>query len=160
MKISKFSVNLLRLFMACLVCIVCYGCAFAPKRANHGFGFSTTDRLPEIVVLEYRYGANGRRSHPESGGTRGISVIGDMEIPEFIYVRWRRFDSGETFTRTMNIRGLLPSEMDNKYIWLLFSGSNVEVFLEDRNKVRPPSAPIIGPFKSPTYVTTQIFYTN
>jgi hypothetical protein len=160
MKSRKFSVSLLKVFTACLICIVVYGCAFSPKRANHGFGFSTTDRLPEIVVLEYRYGANGRRSHPESSGTRGISVIGDMEIPEFIFVRWRRLDTGETFTRTMNLRGLLPAEMDNKYVFLLFSESKVEVFLEDRNQVRLPSAPIVGPFKWQTYVTTQIFYTN
>jgi hypothetical protein len=93
MKVPKLSVTLLRLVAACLVCTLVYGCALGPKRANHGFGFSTSDRLPEIVVLEYRYGAKGRRSLPEYGPVRGVSIIGDMEIPEFIFVRWRRLDT-------------------------------------------------------------------
>jgi hypothetical protein len=160
MKSRKFSVSLLRLFTAYLICIVVYGCAFSPNRANHGFGFNTFDRLPEIIVLEYRYGERGRRSNPESMGAKRGGAIGDMEIAEFIYVRWRRLDTNETFTHTVNLKGLLPSDMDNKYILLEFRGPNLGVFLEDRSKVRPPDAPIIGPFKHQTYVTTQIFYTN
>jgi hypothetical protein len=160
MKSRKFSVSLFRLFTACLVCIVVQGCAISLKKANHGFGFTTRDLSPAIIVLEYRYGEKGRRNMPEDGPVTNVSVIGDMSIPEFIYIRWRRLDTGETLTRTMNLRGLLPEEMDNKYIYLTFSGSNVEVFLEDRNRVRPPSEPIVGRHKSPTYVTTQIFYTN
>jgi hypothetical protein len=127
---------------------------------NHTFSF---DPSLENDILAYRYG-DGKTQMTSSEvsirqfgkSSQATHISGVIPLGESLYVKWRNKASNEVFEDTVDLRPLLPKDMENQHIYFVIQGSQLFVYVTDRKTLRPKEMPIVGPFKSQFWVTRQI----
>jgi hypothetical protein len=134
------------------------------KFANHAFAFNARDDSPNEEILAYRYGAGkgvgmssdtGIRQFGESPQVEGVS--GGYPVGDTLYVKWRSRVTNEVFEDTVDLRPLLPNEMEDKRVYFVVRDAKLTVYLTDLNQRRPADSPIVGQFRTQMYLTRQIY---
>jgi hypothetical protein len=134
------------------------------KYANHAFAFDAIADSPNEEVLAYRYGAGKGVGMSSDTGIRqfGTSpqvtgVNGGIPIGDTLYVKWRSRATKQAFEDTVDLRPLLPKDMESKEVYFVVRGAQLSVYLTDLKQRRPDSSPIVGPFRTQMYLTRQIY---
>lgn len=144
--------------------ILLTACATGSQGVNHAFAFDARIDSPDIEILNYRYGSTG------SVGTNGDTSIrqfgrsaqagsfsGPVPVGDTLYVKWRIRSTGQEFEDTVDLKSRLPRNMVRQEIYFLVKSGLLFVFLTDLTKPRYKEIPIVGPFKTQSYVTRQIY---
>jgi hypothetical protein len=153
----KLSAELIRRLVLGLVIFTASGCALGPKVAYQKFAFDTLDRKPLVEVAEYEYGTVNSKNVSTSPPYRRRTIIGPMAVGDFLYVRWRRIDNQALYSRRVDLKPLLPENMNRKGLLLIFDDSELRVYLEDLDKLSPPNAPVGTQDIGSPYVVKQIY---
>jgi hypothetical protein len=134
----------------------------------HGFGFDTVTSDPHdsqnVEVLAYQYGQSGatgtvrpsRYDDPKKiqvyGGT---SAYNYLETGDSLYVKWRlKNNHSMVYEKTIDLKGLLPANMEDQIIYFVIQNENIKVFLIT-NQERLPDEEIVGPRKFRTHRVEQ-----
>jgi hypothetical protein len=124
----------------------------APKLVNHAFGFDARIDSKDTEVLAYRYGVGNTPQTREPfwrdqivasqfSNTNGVMPLGDT-----LYVKWRSRSTGDVFEDLVDLKALLPADMNNQRIY--FVAQEKQLFVYRIEPVpRPQNWPIVGPFK-------------
>jgi hypothetical protein len=160
--------NLLRLICISVIVASFFGCTgiaplltSEPRFARHSFEFNTDDRKPQIQVLDYEYGSRGPRSRVgKIEPSYRVAVYGSLPVGEYVFVRWRRPDTKDIWVRNVDLKPLLPLDMEDKSVILVFVDSELLIFLADIRIPKPINDPIVGPFNAQSYVTRQLYPTK
>jgi hypothetical protein len=131
------------------------------KIANHTFSFAPQEG---VEILEFRYG-DGKtfRTSSEDAirmfgkSTQSMHINATMPVGDSLYVKWRDKATAQEYQDTVDLKALLPNDMDNQNLYFLIQEKKLYVYLTDRNKLRPDNVPIVGPFKSQFWITRQIY---
>jgi hypothetical protein len=134
-----------------VACFAMTGCAVTPKTVPHSFAFTADMDSPSIEVLDYRYGSEklARVRAPEwrvqqGEPTHGNGYFGDMPIGEELYVKWRIKSTKEVLEKTIDLRPLLPVDMQGVTIDFTIDQKDISIFVVYR-KYKDKNAPSIGP---------------
>jgi hypothetical protein len=134
------------------------------KFANHAFAFSAINDSPNEEVLAYRYGSGKAVGTSSDSSIRQFGRVADadsshggMPVGDTLYVKWRSRTTNEVFEDTVDLRSLLPIEMEEQEVYFVVRGKQLIVYLTDLNQRRPASSPIVGQFKTQMYLTRQIY---
>jgi hypothetical protein len=134
------------------------------KFANHSFAFDARNDSKNEEILAYRYGAGKGVGMSSDTGIRQFgespqweSVSGGYPVGDTLYVKWRSRVTNEVFEDTVDLRPLLPSEMEDKRIYFVIKGKQLTIYLEDENQRRPADSPIVGPKKYQPNLTRRIY---
>ena len=103
-------------------------------------GGPSSNRRPEVEILEWDYGERdpefegqgqrGRRGRylvghtPPNDGTYGAMPIGN-----YLYAKWRIKSTGEIHEKKVDLRGRLPSNIENYEIYMFVTETELYVFL-------------------------------
>ncbi|MBL0420470.1 hypothetical protein JI739_08960 [Ramlibacter sp. AW1] len=140
--------NLLRVIVALLLVMTLAACATRPHVVAHGFAFNgwRDHWYPQITVLEYAYGDKYHmtRRKNEDGVPPGTAVFGAMPVADFLYVRWRLQETGETFEERVDLRDRLPADLWAHYITFVIDGPQLYVYVvtPEQIKVRLTKPPL------------------
>lgn len=127
--------NRLSLLAVLLLVMVVTGCASSGgKIADHVFEFNIkTDSAKNIEVLEYRYGnskilANSNIAK-EGRPIYASHASGKMLVGDFLYVKWKYKPIEEVIEKTVNLKSVLPSDMNGKKIYFAIREKDLFVYL-------------------------------
>lgn len=148
-------------------------CATGARMANHGFTFSghRDQWVDQVDLLAYSYGDRYRMvkdsvenpRYPLKPGQTlpvGNSVHGPMPVGEFLYVKWRIKSTGEVREDRVDLRPLLPSDMNDHSLTFVIDGTQLYVYLVTPIPKKTDSPPILKTTKSRYTVTYEIHPTN
>ena len=116
---------------------------------NHAFSFDVKES-PGIQVLDYQYGNSlqpGIRAdklRPWPNGYPSTGTSGEMLRGDFLYVKWRVVTSGKIYVSTVNLRNLLPRNIERHEIRFVVQAQQIIVYLispERRAEDEPPNGP-------------------
>lgn len=123
------------------------GCA---NTVFHFFSFNAREN-PGIEILDYQYGESRQpMARPSESSKRvgrvdqAVSMGGDIRRPDKLYVKWRVLAEATAYEKTVNLKQLLPRDIDGHEIHFTISGRRLEVYLISP-KGRDPQAPPTGP---------------
>jgi hypothetical protein len=121
------------------VSIVLFGltaCATGGAMVNHSFSFDTINDSPDIEVLDYQYGGSRQfGTHPEKervalGETfKAWGISGSMPRGEFLYVKWRVKNSGQSFEDKVDLISRLPADIEGLRVHFVIRGPQLYVYL-------------------------------
>ncbi|WP_144289936.1 hypothetical protein [Ideonella sp. A 288] len=139
------------------------GCALGPRMVDHAFGFDALADSPQVEILHYRYGSTNAAFVSADTAIRqfgksmqATNINGPIPLGDTLYVKWRLKATGQTFEETVDLKSVLPREMERQRVYFVVQADHLFVYLTDLTKPRPDSAPIVGPFRVQSYVTRQI----
>lgn len=142
-------------------------CAIGPKQAFHGFSFDgKSDRwATQVDLLEYSYGDQYRMVRdkvqpPKERLGPQSSVFGAMPIGEFLFVKWRIKATGEVIEDRVDLRNLLPSDMEKYKVTFVIDGKQLHVFLVTPKAKHEYDLPILKTTESRYLVTREIYPVN
>jgi hypothetical protein len=134
------------------------------KFANHSFAFDARRYCTNEEVLAYRYGEGKGVGMSSDSSIRQFgrasdadSVNGYIPIGDTLYVKWRDKVTKAEFEDTVDLRPLLPSNMEDKEVFFVTCGKQLTIYLKDKKQPQSETAPIVGPFKTQPYLTRQIY---
>ena len=138
----------------------------SPKLADHTFEFDARVDSKDSEVLAFKYGEGGtpQRQSPfwkdqtdarQATGTSGVMPVGDT-----LYVKWRTRSTDEVFEDLVNLKALLPADMNRQRIYFVVQGKQLYVYLSNLTKQKPLGEPVVGPFRVQLYPTRQIYPTS
>ncbi|MBS0453587.1 MAG: hypothetical protein JSS14_20005 [Proteobacteria bacterium] len=138
-----------------------------PKLVFHSFSFDGwSDKwYPQVELIEYSYGDQYRmvrkaaRPPEDSLGPR-TSVGGPMPVGEFLYVKWRIQATGEVREERVNLRPLLPADMDHHGLTFVIEGRQLYVYLVTPKPKHEDDPPLLKTTKSRYHLTYEIYPTN
>ena len=124
----------------------------SPKLADHTFEFDARVDSRDSEVLAFKYGEGGtpQRQSPfwknqtdarQATGTGGVMPVGDT-----LYVKWRTKSTNEVFEDLVNLKPLLPADMNRQRIYFVVQGKQLFVYRIEPTP-RPQDWPIVGPRK-------------
>ncbi|MBS0452829.1 MAG: hypothetical protein JSS14_16160 [Proteobacteria bacterium] len=140
-----------------------------PKLVFHSFSFdgkgSGDQWGASIDLLEYSYGDKYRmvrdkveppreRLGPQSG------VTGAMPVGDFLYVKWRVKATGEVREDRVDLRPLLPADMDHHRLTFVIEGRQLYVYLVTPKPKHEDDPPLLKTTKSRYHVTYEIYPAN
>jgi hypothetical protein len=137
-----------------------------PARAedDYGFQFDLTKDDQHAVVLDYRYSAGSKtligadREYAKSEkGYYGENVVGPMPRGTVLYVKWRDTFTNEVSEDTVDLDKLLPRDLDDKTIFLMIRGRQLQIFLIATTTPRESGTPVIGPSMWGRWAAIQIY---
>ncbi len=123
-----------------------------PTLVNHSFGFDARMDSKDIEVLAYRYGIGNTPQTREPfwrdqvvssqfTNTNGVMPLGDTQ-----FVKWRTRSTGEVFEDLVNLKALLPADMNNQRIYFVVQEKRLFIYRIEQVP-RPQDWPIVGPRK-------------
>jgi hypothetical protein len=130
-------------------------CAFLAACANaglvfHSFSFDIRES-PGIEILDYKYGetkqSRGRASDADKQDGKVSQVVaigGDMLLGDDLYVKWKIKSNGRIYEDLVNLKSLLPRDMNHHKIHFTVKGRQLFVYLITPER-RPPDMPPNGP---------------
>jgi hypothetical protein len=139
-------------------------CATGPKQAVHAFSFNGwSDKwATQVDLLEFSYGDQyqmvQRKTQP--GQLRlgyGFNVNGLMPVGDFLYAKWRIKATGEIIEERVDLRKLLPSDMDSHRVTFVIDGKQLYVYLVTPTAKHEWDPPILKTTMSRYYLTYEIF---
>ncbi|MGJ9420782.1 hypothetical protein ACHAC9_24015 [Massilia sp. CMS3.1] len=129
----------------CFLATLFTGCAMSPKIAEHGFSFGTNF---QVEIMDYMYGAPiGMPTQPPRDAVRrghvsqGTGMAGNFVVGEYLYVKWRVKQDGTIIDRKIDLKQLLPANMDGKEIHFNFLGQELNVYVIDLERLHAPNSP-------------------
>ena len=121
------------------------------RMVNHGFSFGGLGVRENvgIEIMNFQYGASKAEgtyvddASLTAGRVRqGGIVMGGMPVGDFLYVKWRILATGEVLEDSVDLKSLLPSDMDHKIIHFVLNGRQLIVYLiEGTTSLHAPAAP-------------------
>ncbi len=145
-----------------------WGCAVIGQRQpDHSFSYDAEfdGWADKADLLEYRYGdkermtANAVKPGQERVGIGG-TVSGPMPIGEFLYVKWRIKATGEVLEDRVDLRPLLPWDMDGCKVTFVIDGRQLYVYLVTNQNKPYESPPILKTYLSRLKVSYEIYPNN
>lgn len=131
---------------------------------DYGFQFDLTKDDQHAVILDYKFAAGSRtlisadREYAKSEkGYYGENVDGPMPRGTVLYVKWRDTITNEVTEDTVDLGRLLPRNMDEKKIFLMIRGRQLQIFLIATTTPHEPGTPVIGPRMWAQWTTIQIY---
>lgn len=138
-------------------------CAIGPKYVNHAFGFDAVNESKDSEVLAYSYSREGRAIVSSDIAIRqfgkanqGTSISGPILLGDTLYVKWRQKSDGQTYEDKVDLRPLLPRDMNLQRIHFVVNGPQLYVYLIDPTP-RPADWPVVGPRKFQNEKIRQIY---
>lgn len=83
-------------------------------------------------------------------------VQGPNKKLNYLYVKWRDIPTGKIYEKTVDLRSLLPSDINNDTIYLMIYGADLYVYLA-LHKSRPEGEKPIGAPLYEQWVNIQIY---
>jgi hypothetical protein len=143
------------------------GCATGPQMADHAFGFDGyADKWSnQADLLEYSYGDQYRmvrdkveppreRLKPQAG------VSGSMPVGEFLYVKWRIKATGEVREDRVDLRPILPRDINDDELTFVIDGKQLYIYLATKEPYKSTWPPPLKTFLSATHATYEIYPNN
>ncbi len=132
------------------------------KLVNHAFAFRADLDSPDIEIMAYSYGKRSSDLDIKDYGrsNQNNSIRGDMVVGDSLYVKWRIKATNEVFEDTVDLLSRLPKNMTDQRLYFVVQGKQLLVFLTDLNTLKPKESPIVGPFKTQSYLTKQLYPNN
>lgn len=137
-----FKKSLKAIFLISMILLNLQGCAMAHTMVYHIFSFDALDDSPDIEILDYQY---GNSAEYEKTGQIGIhadrervasgeifkmgGVTGAIPRGDFLYVKWRKKDSGQITEKRVELKKLLPDDITGSTIHFAIIDSTLNVFL-------------------------------
>jgi hypothetical protein len=144
------------------------GCVTGPRMADHGFSFN--GRIDggrwadKAQLLEYDYGGQYKmvREKAESDDYLApeSSVTGAMPVGDYLYVKWRIKATGEVCEDRVNLKPLLPMDMNNYELTFVIDGRQLYVYLVTPEKRHGSNVPPLKTYLSISHITYEIYPTN
>ncbi len=137
------------------------GCALGPRMVDHAFEFDARNDSPGVEILAFRYGAGDYlATHGEVTAQYGLppqytGINGPMRLGDTLYVKWRLKATGQQFEETVDLKAVLPREMERQRIHFVAQDRTLFVYLIDPVP-RPADWRAIGPRKYQYEKVTQI----
>lgn len=138
------------------------GCA--TTEVDHAFSFDVSHESFGVRLLDYRYGdsrIHGTRVSPEEVADHRVIQNGNsfvhMRPGNELYVKWQIAKTGEVLEKTVELKGLLPSDITDCRIHFVIAGPKLYVYLVKPEK-RDPKKDLFVPL--PMYsdlVVVQLF---
>ena len=165
-ELHWLSKRILCLTAMLFVLLMLFSCATFSQTANHGFQFDIRGKDATVEVMDFRYGLSDlpgtrvpawakERSQPR--GQTGI--FGDFSIGNDLFVEWRIKATGETLRQTVDVKELLPKDLNGYTITFTIDEKLLEVFLVSPER-RSSDFPIVGPPKYNELKVYRIFPAN
>lgn len=146
------------------VVLILMGCAAGPRHVFHAFGFDAVNESRGFEVLAYSYSRDGQAIVSSETAIRqfgkahqGTGINGPMPVGDTLSVKWRSKADGQVYEDKVDLRPLLPRDMQFQRIHFAVDGPQLYVFLKDTTRYADPKDPIVGPFKLQIFVTRQIY---
>jgi hypothetical protein len=147
--------------------LVLSACATEPRQAYHSFNFNgwSDGWAIQVDLLEYSYGDQyhmvRRKAQPgETNLGYGTGVTGLMPVAEFLYVKWRIKATGEVIEQRVDLRNLLPPNMDEHGVTFVIDGKQLYVYLVTPIPKHESDPPKLKTNLSLFTVTYEIYPTN
>jgi hypothetical protein len=158
-----------RLIALCLfsMLLMLSACTTGPRQAVHAFSFNgwSDHWAPQVDLLEFSYGDQYQmvRRKTQPGQWRlgyGYNVNGLMPIGDFLYVKWRIKSTGEVIEDRVDLRNLLPSDMEGQEVTFVIDGKQLYVYLVTPKAKRTVDPPPLKTFLSRYTETYEIYPSN
>lgn len=146
--LTRFGAEIARCLLLFAISCSLAACATGPRVVDHSFGFDIRNAVPEVQILDYRYGSSG------TTGTRPAKwaleegkpfyfqgVTGPIPVGDFLYVKWRIKETGQVFEETVDLRQRLARDIKDHEVYLDIEGPQLYVYLISRERVTPNSCP-------------------
>jgi hypothetical protein len=148
----------LRLCLALLCTWTVVGCALPPKIEAHGFYYDALNESKDVEILEYKYGDSWIKG-PTRGSETNVrtNIVGYIPVGDYLYVKWKIKANGEVLEKKVDLRAILPENMERQIVRFVVKEKILYIFLEHLGNLRPADSPIVGPFTFQFYVTRQIY---
>jgi len=168
MKHSQINI-IRRLFhVLCLALLIgLTACATGPRMANHAFSFDgySDNWSTQVDLLEYSYGDQYRmvrdKVKPQKERINPAALVsGTIPVGEFLYVKWRIKATGEMREDRVDLRPLLPRNMDNTGLTFVIDDKQLYVYLvTDKPRDHREPQPL-KTFLAKYTITYEIYPTN
>lgn len=116
------------------------GCA---NTVFHFFSFDVSES-PGIEILDYQYGESRlSRARPSEASKRNGEVRqaarmgGDILRPDKLYVKWRVRATGVAYEQTVNLKQLLPRDIEEHEVHFTVEGARLYVYLISPTRIKP-----------------------
>ncbi len=143
-KIRNFKIEC---FLFLTLLIISAGCAIKPVSNYHAFGYDARRDSPDIEILAYYYGSNGKDAYKQNNGKFPQS-IGDWThgpSADELYVKWRVKNTGEILEDLVVLKGRIPQNIENHRVYAVVRDRQLWVYL-----IMPTTRP---PYKDGTQVS-------
>jgi hypothetical protein len=164
---KRFNIQNLFFSIRCVVLIftITTLMACASGIVFHTFEFNAFADSPDIQVLDYRYGdaktpmARATEFQKINGGVlQRSSIGGDMLVGDSLYVKWKIKATDKFFEDTVDLKKLLPRNIENHRIYFIVKDKQLFVYLITPNRRLPTEEPN-GP-KASNYLKTITLSSN
>jgi hypothetical protein len=147
--------------------LVLSACATGPRQAYHRFSFDgkSDEWAKEVDLLEYSYGDQYHmvrdkvRPEKERLGPQS-SVTGLIPIGDFLYVKWRVKATREIIEDRVDLRNLLPANMDEHGVTFVVDGNQLYIYIVTPKAKRTVDPPPLKTYLSRYTETYEIYPTN
>jgi hypothetical protein len=142
------------------------GCTTTPKTSYHSFSFVAFWDSPSVEILDYRYGSKSQSLVVASddlvraglpSGQRGVTA--EMPLGEELYVKWRIKSTKEIREQTINLKSLLPADMQGTTIDFTIDDNGISIFVI-YEKYKDNAAASLGPRRYQANQVLQIYPTK
>lgn len=133
-----------------------------PQLVDHAFGFDARVDSKDSEVLAFKYGLGGTPQtqapfwKDQTDARQFTNINGVMPLGETLYVKWRTKSTNEVFEDLVNLKPLLPADMNRQRIYFVVQASQLFIYRIEPLP-RPPNWPIVGPRKFQNEKTHQIY---
>lgn len=148
------------------IALVLGACAFVdaePQLVYHSFGFDARIDSKDIEVLAFQYGKNNSPQtkapfwKDEIVVRQGTNTHGGMWVGDSLYVKWRNKTTKEVSEVIVDLRPLLPKDMNLQEVYFVIQGDQLFIYLRDLGRKKNQAEPIVGPFLIQLHPTRQIY---
>lgn len=165
---NKFCAQLAKRFFVAVILIFALGaCAMPQPKPWHSFSFNGwSDKWAhQVDLLEYDYGGNyqmvrGKVALGKSGVGYVNNVNGPMPVGDFLYVRWRLKGGDEILEDRVDLRDLLPGNMQDHGLTFVIDKRQLYVYLITPKAKHERDEPLLRTTKSRYYVTYEVYPLN
>jgi hypothetical protein len=156
------------LAMAGVAAALTGGCITGPRIANHEFSFDgwfdEGHWAEKVQLLEFDYGNQykmvKRKAAPGDYLSPAYGVNGNMPIGDFLYVKWRIKATDEKCEDRINLKPLLPIDMNNYKLTFVIDGRQLYVYLVTPTPRHGSNTPPLKTYLSASHITYEIYPTN
>lgn len=137
-------------------------CATLKGIVDHHFAFDVSQDQQNAVILDFRYGASKAPVRaPEHLVKKNRpffqrSVSGPMLRGDDLYMKWRSITTGNVYEATVDLRNVLPANIDEHIIYPMVKESQLFIYLVTP-EVRSHDTLAIGPSKYKSRKIIQIY---
>lgn len=115
-----------------ILSVFVFGGCTVPNDTLHAFSFDAKGENPKIEILDWSYGDSkiyGVHPEPNQHAAQSINIIGKIEPAARLYVKWRDKSSEKIFSENIELKNLLPKEMNGNRIHFSIIDNVIFVYL-------------------------------